>query len=604
MYLENNIAMGKLKIVIEVWRNAGSNSVIYRGGDVCVYYEDVRTAIIPAVTCHEENGFVVCVTFQGEDGYTIHVIYIEGSNYNTTAYIHVSARADIEGKCLEGIVKKVKKAIIENDTKESLKKELDSIPLEVSEKKVEKVVLAGIKSNEQGEFAFRNDCSLEEFLDGIAQKEYGKYRGIFFIEDQDIEVKGENLLGRPLYKPITLKPTLQDGFASDFKEPCEVSVGEERNVTWKKKHYMDVPVHHTFGEGDDKKDFNVLFPIKGEKKVVVIRLKEVVGICGKSKEDLEWGDQEKEKKEKEADFKRNGIKFSIEVPGYEKEDVTIKEEDINRGSLKVISLKEKWEKYERKAKKEDPEGWAMKYEWRYGGKKGEIPEAKRDEIVSRELLKRRKNEEVLSLKEGEEPPLTLKDGQQVRNAEMHRKLGESKRTLRSLLPRLLVYLAILAIGIIIGVVVDNNEIFNKGENESMQSDKPLPPVDKEIIVKGALREMGDSLGSHPLGVDLCDLYAVTKEGGSAGGKKQINSLIVARSLLEVTKKSLDSDAKKALGSIEKALGSIDEAQRSIEEKNSSGSQGSPFTPGNQGDDDKQRTDGGGSSEGCVDGDAM
>lgn len=224
--------------------------------------DDLRTPLNGLDHFDGSGKSVFFVQFFGNNGYVIALIKSrpEGSGRpgdNTTAFIHFPVSCDFSGKETESILKSVETAIsgrngIDEDQLEEIfnKDYTDPDP----DSPVISATSA-LVSDPSGRYALRyynEDYTLKELLGKeIAQREYGKYKGIFLV-DKDLGVKaiGIDELTSGVKKIVRVEsPGVSEGFRpflklSEGERPFEVAIElpetSEVKVVWRRSGYRDV----------------------------------------------------------------------------------------------------------------------------------------------------------------------------------------------------------------------------------------------------------------------------------------------------------------------------------------------------------------------------
>lgn len=223
------------------------------------YTEDVRTPIKELTNFDGTEKVAYLARFLGKEGYLMCVIKArpEGSgraNDNTAAWIHVPAFVDVTSLTICSILKDVEVAI--SGEKGIDKQQLDSLfSQEYKTKDVQFPAVATIGSRNDSTYAVRyynGDFKLYELLGpSVAQKEYGNYKGIIFIDEQQgITHTSQDVLD---FEPKKIcqyaPPTPIDGFTpcfpmqgkyQSFNKAIEVPEGGQVTIHWVKNGYAVV----------------------------------------------------------------------------------------------------------------------------------------------------------------------------------------------------------------------------------------------------------------------------------------------------------------------------------------------------------------------------
>ena len=223
------------------------------------YTEDVRTPIKELTNFDGTEKVAYLAKFLGKEGYLMCVIKArpEGSgraNDNTAAWIHVPAFVDVTSLTICSILKDVEVAI--SGEKGIDKQQLDSLfSKEYNTKDVQFPAVATIASRSDSTYAVRyynGDFKLYELLGpSVAQKEYGNYKGIIFLDEQQgITHTSQDVLD---FEPKKIcqyaPPTPIDGFTpcfpmqgkyQSFNKAIEVPEGGQVTIHWVKNGYAVV----------------------------------------------------------------------------------------------------------------------------------------------------------------------------------------------------------------------------------------------------------------------------------------------------------------------------------------------------------------------------
>lgn len=248
----------KLGLVIKITNEGvpGESFSINKEDNWARYTEDVRTPIKELANFDGTERVAYLAKFLGKDGYLICVIKArpEGSgrpNDNTASWIHVPAFVDITSSTICSILKDVEVAI--SGEKGIDKQQLDSLfSQEYNTKDVLYSAVATIASRNDSTYAVRyynGDFKLYELLgSAIAQKEYGNYKGIIFIDEQQgITHTSQKVLNFEPKKICQYAPPPQmDGFTpcfplqdkyQSFNKAIETPEGGQVTIYWVKNGY-------------------------------------------------------------------------------------------------------------------------------------------------------------------------------------------------------------------------------------------------------------------------------------------------------------------------------------------------------------------------------
>ena len=233
------------------------------------YASDARSAIKELDSFDESGKVVYLVRFLGSLGYLFCVIKArpQGSgraNDNTAAWIYVPSKVKMSEREMENILKEVEKAISgELGTDEDKLKEV--FGKDYPEKKdILYTAVESIESAKEGSYALRyynGTYQLHELIgDSLSQKEYGKYRGLFLV-DEKLEIKliqGATLDFEP-EKLVTIHPVKEQfGFTPYFRSQrfdrdIEVFHGSKVKIEWRKERYAPIEKPFTVGKDDISK---------------------------------------------------------------------------------------------------------------------------------------------------------------------------------------------------------------------------------------------------------------------------------------------------------------------------------------------------------------
>lgn len=252
------------------------------------YTEDVRTPIKELANFDGTERVAYLAKFLGKEGYLMCIIKArpEGSGRpkdNTAAWIHIPAFVDITSSTICSILKDVEVAI--SGEKGIDKQQLDSLfSQEYNTKDVQFSAVATIVSRNDSTYAVRyynGDFKLYELLGpSIAQKEYGNYKGILFLDEQQgITSTSQYVL---VFEPHKIcqyaPPSPVDGFTpcfpmqdkyQSFNKAIEVPEGGQITIHWVKNGYA--VIKKTFVAKDGPTCPNTALINPNEYKVIVRR---------------------------------------------------------------------------------------------------------------------------------------------------------------------------------------------------------------------------------------------------------------------------------------------------------------------------------------------
>lgn len=280
----------KLGLIIKITNEGvpGETFSINKDEGWARYTEDVRTPIKELINFDGTEKVAYLVKFLGKDGYLICIIKArpEGSgraNDNTAAWIHIPAIVDIPSSVICNILKDVENAISgEKGTNFEQLKTL--FAQEYSTKDVLLSAVEAIVSKSDSFYAVRyynGDFTLNELLGpSIAQQEYGKYKGIMFVDKkQGIEHNSKyELTFEPQricrYEP----PTLIDGFTpcfplrdkyQPFNKTIEIPENSQVTIHWVKNGYAVIRKSFLAGESSQYPHSIRIYP--NEYKITIKR---------------------------------------------------------------------------------------------------------------------------------------------------------------------------------------------------------------------------------------------------------------------------------------------------------------------------------------------
>lgn len=301
---------------------------------------DVRPAI-KTLTEFPGTGKTVCLLkFLGSKGYLFIFIKttIGRATDNSVAWIHVPANAEISNVEMFEVIEGVKGAIFGANRKDFYKiKEI--FKKEYNVNSVKSPAVSSIVSQEEGQYAVgyysAEDYTLKELLGNkIAQEEYGKYKGIFFIDKNDgigfdktkckeIKLDPKDIVNIAIDEQDGFKPYV-DGkpCGGEFEKPA----GSELKITYKKDKYKDIDKSVTI---DTNRNWKEIIKILPEEKYVKVSKRDF-HVVGPSEFNLAI-DGEKITNIyyiSESQFKR-GVKFRVWANEYDDFEGTISEKMPN-----------------------------------------------------------------------------------------------------------------------------------------------------------------------------------------------------------------------------------------------------------------------------------
>lgn len=284
-----------MKLRLDIYNCFQGNENVFNCGEGPNLAFDVRTAC-KALKNFDHNKTVLLAKFFGEEGFLLVLIQANTgggrSNDNTSASIYVPAEADVSERFLIEIIEKVKSEICGKELKPNWKQTLRELfSQDIKTRKNVVPVISGIISSENGKYACRyygdGYPSQEQVIRYLAQDEYMKYNGVFFIdkasgielEDKKYEIKGEpkpyitilvpkEYLG---FKPYINKKEVNGGI--------EIAVGSQREIIWTKKGYAPIPINYKAKQEDSHNTpQSVLFM---DKDILVKFQKSLLTVCDK-----------------------------------------------------------------------------------------------------------------------------------------------------------------------------------------------------------------------------------------------------------------------------------------------------------------------------------
>ncbi len=276
-----------------------------------------------------------------EGGYLLAIIKDAGSTQrpddNKTSWIYVPAKASITGRQLVDVIDCVKENLLGLEDDHSKVKE--KFEKEYGEKNLLSTAVETIKSTSNGNLAWRKygkgtNYQLSDLLgNAIAQKEYGKYEAVCFVDaESGVTVNGQELTAA--LKPIvTVQPPdqeegwsllikLNDNYVL-FDKAIELPEGTEISVVWKKSEYKEVSYTHPVSKDDDNKALDAIAIKDKDKKIILYRSvfdvidedgKPVKGYVLKVNGKLFW----EEKMEILEEEIEKEIQIEVTMKGYEK----------------------------------------------------------------------------------------------------------------------------------------------------------------------------------------------------------------------------------------------------------------------------------------------
>lgn len=233
------------------------------------YASDARSSIKELQGFDGSDKTVFLLKFLGGIGYLLSVIKSrpEGSgraNDNTAAWIFVPSAAIVSANEMEQVLKQVEEAISESKGVDYAKLK-ETFSKDYNIKKVLVSAVGTISSSADGNYALRyynGDYRLNELLgEHLAQTEYGRYKGIFFVErNSGIELSTNDVLNFEPKQSITISPLKTvGGFVAgfptakgfiEFDRDIELALGQKITIEWHKDNYA--PIVKTFTAGVDK----------------------------------------------------------------------------------------------------------------------------------------------------------------------------------------------------------------------------------------------------------------------------------------------------------------------------------------------------------------
>lgn len=232
------------------------------------YASDARSAIKELQGFDGSDKTIYLLKFLGSIGYLLSVIKSrpEGSgrpNDNTAAWIFVPGLAVVSASEMEQVLKKVEEAISESKGIDNAKLE-ETFSKDYATKNVLVSDLEKIFSTADGNYALRyynGDYRLNELLgEHLAQTEYGRYKGVFFVENNSgIKLSTNDVLNFEPKPSITISPLKSmGGFVAGFPtakgfmkfdRDIELANGQKITIEWRRDNYA--PIVKTFTAGVD-----------------------------------------------------------------------------------------------------------------------------------------------------------------------------------------------------------------------------------------------------------------------------------------------------------------------------------------------------------------
>lgn len=232
------------------------------------YASDARSAIKELQGFDGSDKTIYLLKLLGSIGYLLSVIKSrpEGSgrpNDNTAAWIFVPGMAVVSASEMEQVLKKVEEAISESKGIDNAKLE-ETFSKDYDTKKVLMSAVGRLSSSADGNYALRyynGDYRLNELLgEHLAQKEYGRYKGIFFVENNSgIKLSTNDVLNFEPKQSITISPLKpMGGFVAGFPtakgfmkfdRDIELANGQKITIEWHRDNYA--PIVKTFTAGVD-----------------------------------------------------------------------------------------------------------------------------------------------------------------------------------------------------------------------------------------------------------------------------------------------------------------------------------------------------------------
>lgn len=232
------------------------------------YASDARSSIKELQGFDGSDKVVYLLKFLGNAGYLLGVVKSrpEGSgrpNDNTAAWIFVPGAAVVSASEMEQVLKKVEEAISESKGIDIAKLE-ETFSKDYATKNVLVSAIGTISSTADGNYALRyynGDYRLNELLgEHLAQAEYARYKGVFFVEkNSGIELSTNDVLNFEPKQTITISPLKSvEGFVAGFPsskgftkfdKEIELAIGTKITIEWRKENYA--PIVKTFTAGVD-----------------------------------------------------------------------------------------------------------------------------------------------------------------------------------------------------------------------------------------------------------------------------------------------------------------------------------------------------------------
>lgn len=254
--------------------------------DVFPVREDLKLSGLDPLTSLDESGrSVVFVRFFGPDGYLICIFLARPENSGrpfdgTAAWIHVPASVILRGHDAMNLIDEVESALSEE--KGTNYNKLEALfAKDYGEKDVTSAISAiQSQGTSYGVRYYGNGTVfvLNELLgDALAQKEYGKYRAVFFLrKNAGIAVDNISEITAPLTQTCIISaPPTSEGYTPyvngmPFRDKLEWTVDTPLTIVWKKNGYKDITINHIIKE-DDAKNIAKLFAINKTDVEVAIK---------------------------------------------------------------------------------------------------------------------------------------------------------------------------------------------------------------------------------------------------------------------------------------------------------------------------------------------
>lgn len=332
----------KLGLVIKITSNGEHESLAINKGKWAENIPSIGSDTFSYLSGYDKKyQSVLLMKFLGDDGYLIGVILKDiGSGRlgdNTTAWIHIPAEANISGSDMEKLVKTVEKEI-KNPIKTDEKSLNAAFDVERSSKNCISAV-SQIHSDDNGGYGYcyygiGTDYTLGELLcDFIAQREYSRFKGVFFIDKTlGISFKGGEEI-KEFKKICTIQPPKCDenGFTpylngKQFTQPMEVADGESLTIVWRKEGYREIskPFRAMNGQssmGVEIRQGDIFRRISREDIIVEDKKGARLNDAIVKIDDRLFREQEYVP---ESELENGKIKISVLCDGYKKQEVVLK----------------------------------------------------------------------------------------------------------------------------------------------------------------------------------------------------------------------------------------------------------------------------------------